>query len=339
MQRSFHDEILKTKVTISIILIVISIVAFFILLTSFSLKAEGTVSKNTAEELQRETVSTENEESAEKKPEPKKVPEKDLFSDIKIQANSAIVWDINKSEVIFERNSSQSLPLASITKLMTVSVALEKVLPSFPISIEPEFLKQYGNSGLYVNEKWNLESLIEVSLITSANDASYAIASVVGSHITGKSYLEGEDFFVSEMNRMAEKLDLSETFFYNSTGLDINSEISGGYSSAQDVVNLTLYTLEKYPGVLFSTRHTTKEKISLSNLQHTLTNTNPAVYDTEGILASKTGYTDLAGGNLMVVVNVDFNYPVIIVVMDSTFEGRFEDVKILIETTKKYLQS
>lgn len=339
MQRTFQEEIFKTKIAVSIILIAICFFAVLILLTSFSLKAKSFVAESISEETPEKIVALDDESNEEKDTKTEKIINKDAFSEINLKASSAIVWDINKKKVIFEKNSNESIPLASITKLMTALVALEKVYPSFAISIDPEFLKQYGNSGLYINEKWSLDSLIEMSLITSANDASFAIASVVGAQITGKSYQEGESFFISEMNRMADKMNLSKTFFYNSTGLDVNSEISGAYSSAQDVVNLTLYLLQNHPGVLFSTRYTSKEGISLSNLKHTLVNTNPTVYNTEGLLASKTGYTDLAGGNLMVVVNIDFNYPVIIVVMDSTFDGRYEDVKLLIETTKNYLQS
>lgn len=336
MQRTFQEEIFKTKLTISITLITICVFAILILLTSFSL---STTTKKTPKELQEKVVTLDDESNKKKDTKPEKIFNREAFSEIDIEASSAIVWDINKNEVIFEKNSNQSMPLASITKLMTALVALEKAYPSFTISIDPEFLKQYGDSGLYINEKWSLDSLIEMSLITSANDASFAIASVVGSQITGKSYQEGESFFISEMNRKADEMNLSKTFFYNSTGLDINSEISGAYSSVQDIANLTLHLLKNHPGVLLSTRYTAKKDLSLSNLQHTLVNTNPSIYNTEGLLASKTGYTDLAGGNLIVVVNVDFNYPVIIVVMNSTFDGRFEDVKLLIETTKNYLQS
>lgn len=339
MQRNFQEEIFRTKLAVSIILIAVCVFVLLILLTSFSLKTKSIAIKNSLAEVQEEVASLEDEANEKKDTRSKKIINKDVFSKINLEATSAMVWDINKKEVIFEKNSNQSMPLASITKLMTALVALEKVYPSFAISIDPEFLNQYGNSGLYINEKWSLDKLIEMSLITSANDASFAIASVVGSQITGKSYQEGESFFISEMNRKAEKMNLSKTFFYNATGLDINNEISGAYSSAKDVVNLTLHLIQNHPGVLLSTRYTTKKSLSLSNLQHTLVNTNPTVFNTEGLLASKTGYTDLAGGNLMVVVNVDFNYPVIIVVMDSTFDGRYEDVKLLIETTKNYLQS
>lgn len=338
MQKFFQNEFFKSKSTINITVMTVCILIVLIFLISSDLKSKNTVTNNSLNEFQKNNVALETKQNEENK----SASEKKInnpFSEINLKAESAIVWDIKKKKIIFEKNSDQSMPLASITKLMTALVALEKVDSSFTLSINPEFLKQYGNSGLHANEKWSLDNLIEMSLITSANDASYAIASVIGSHITGKNYQEGENFFVSEMNRKAEQLNLSRTFFHNSTGLDINSRVSGAYSSAQDVVNLTLHILQNYPGVLFSTRHTTKEDVSLSNINHTLINTNQTVYNTEGLIASKTGYTDLAGGNLMVIVNIDFNYPVIIVVMNSTFNERYEDVELLIETTKNYLQS
>ncbi len=262
----------------------------------------------------------------------------EYFDGLNIEADSVVVLDINKDEVIFERNSTKSRPLASITKVMTMVVALENAEPSSPILIDTySFI--HGSGELLLYDSLTLEDLAKISMITSSNEASYAIASAVGSIMTGLPHEDGERFFVSEMNRKARSLGLGQTFFNNSTGLDVNESTGGGYSSARDVADLMLYALHHHPGTLYYTRHETSEETSLNNFGYRFSNTNPTVSKIDGILASKTGYTRLAGGNLAVVVNADFNYPVIIVVMGSSREGRFEDVGKLLEATKKYLRS
>lgn len=220
---------------------------------------------------------------------------------------------------------------------MTAIVALEKVDPELPVLIERDFLKQYGNSGLFPNEKWFLNDLSKISVLTSANDASYAIAASVGSILTNSTHEEGVDHFISEMNKKAKEIGMEKTYFHNATGLDMEEEDAGAYGSARDMVKMVLYALSDHSDILYATRHKEREMTSLSDLHHNFQNTNPAVSEMNGILASKTGYTDLAGGNLVVVINADLNYPVIIAVMGSTFKGRFEDTKKLITATKDHL--
>ncbi len=336
---------MRIKLAIGVIVISLVFLILLLPLTIFVLQASSSTTAKTEVGDKAEIAHEISEEGPTNTENDLGLTEKDTLHDKKhfdppeIKAHSAIVWDMSKNEAIFEKNGDTPRPLASITKMMTAVVALEKVGSEFPILIEHEFLMQYGSSGLFLHERWPLENLAKMSMMTSANDASYAIAAAVGAHITGRSYKEGEEFFVAEMNRKADVLGLRRTRFLNSTGLDVNEGTSGAYSSPKDVVELTLYTLSNHPELLYSTRHAVREDTSLNNLHHSFTNTNPTVSDTKGILASKTGYTELAGGNLVIVVNIDLNYPVIIVVMGSSFDGRFEDTKKLIEFTRSYLHS
>lgn len=261
------------------------------------------------------------------------------FGDIDIEARSAMVWDVREGRALFEMNVKESLPLASLTKIMTAVVALEEAHPDFQVRISYESLQQHGNSGLFLEERWYLEDLAKMSMMTSANDASHAIASSVGLSINSSSETNAKDAFVSRMNSKCKEIGLLSTFFNNSTGLDINERTAGAYGSASDIVNLTLYTLSEHPSILYSTRYPVMDRVSISDFRHTFVNSNPVISEMEGVLASKTGYTDLAGGNLVIVMNADLNYPVIIVVMGSTFDGRFNDVKVLAEETRKYLYS
>ncbi len=259
------------------------------------------------------------------------------FSQITLSARAAYVWDIKNQVVLFENNADQELPLASLTKVMTAVTALD-LLPDYTIiTINGEDLQEEGDSGLYGNERWRLEDLLDYSLVVSSNDGTRAIAGVAGSIIaTSSSDARKEDEFIKKMNEKAGELGLFHTRFFNANGLDINGEIAGAHGSARDVAVLFEYILKKYPEIIDGTR---KEKISvtsLSNITHEGVNTNTKIADIPGILGSKTGFTDLSGGNLVVAYNPSLNRPIIISVLGSTYDGRFEDVLALIAAVNEY---
>lgn len=263
------------------------------------------------------------------------------YEGIELDAQAVIVWDVANKKALFEKNSNTALPLASLTKVMAGLVASD-IIPSFTtITIEKEFLNEEGDSGLYANERWSFDNLINFSLAVSSNDGMRAIASVAGavlSNTTGASEFDtGRNTFVQKMNEKALKIGLTHTSFENETGLDINEERGGAHGSAQDMVRLFEYTLVNYPDVLEGTRDTSFEISSLSNLNHSATNTNPYVGFIPGIIASKTGYTNLSGGNLVITFNPELQRPIIIAVLGSSYEGRFSDTMNLVNSTMEYL--
>ena len=311
----------------------------YMILKAQSMENEKVIEEENTEEEIMEIPNREKEEEDEEETTEEVTKEEQRFETIKLKARSAMVWDMQEERPIYEKNSGESLPLASITKIMTAIVASEKVQSDMEIMIEPYFLEQHGQSGLLINEAWYLKDLIDIIMLTSANDAAYAIAAIVGSEILGGGPEDRVNFFVSEMNKKAGEIGLSQSFFNNPTGLDVNEMSAGAYGSADDIVKLVSYAFLNHPEIFYPTKKDSVEKTSLSGYSHHFTNTNPSVHNMNGLVASKTGYTDLAGGNLAVVVNVDLNYPVIIVVMGSTFEGRFEDALNLIEATHNHLHT
>ncbi len=326
MQNIFGKKIENIKLIIRIFLILISFLAFSIFIFFIFQTQENIEIKNNEKE---------NKIIEEEKTTEEKVYD---FKTVEIKAKSAIVWDLKKDKALFKKNNNTSLPLASLTKIMTSLVATEEADPYLTVLMKPSFLQQYGDSGLFANEIWYLKDLIDITMLTSANDAAYAIASNIGPQTREKKENETE-FFVSKMNQKARELNLSKTSFQNPTGLDINERSAGAYGSANDMVKLVSYTLKKHPEILLPTRHKEIRKTSLNNNLHNFTNTNSFIYNMNGLIASKTGYTDLAGGNLMVVVNVDLNYPIIIIVMNSGFNSRFEDTEKLIKATHNHLSN
>jgi D-alanyl-D-alanine carboxypeptidase len=92
------------------------------------------------------------------------------------------------------------------------------------------------------------------------------------------------------------------------------------------------YIISNYPDLLESTKNLEKN-ISSKNFVHKAVNTNEIVNKIPNIIASKTGFTDKAGGNLLVVFDAGVNRPISIIVLGSTINGRFEDVLKLASST------
>ena len=242
-----------------------------------------------------------------------------------VEAKSFYVYDILENKTIFSKNEHDILPLASITKLMSGLVALNTMPDTTTITISEEDIALDADNGLsdglLVGEKWKLKDLLDLSLVMSSNGGMHAIAAALNNYesINNKNT-------VDLMNEKAKSLDLNDTIFANETGLDIDNNMSGAYSSAYDVSQLLSYIIKDDPDLISSTNKQNETFISESNIKHTVSNTNICMNQISGLIASKTGSTDLAGGNLTIVFDAGPMHPVAIVVLGSTTEGRFSDV-------------
>ena len=249
----------------------------------------------------------------------------DPFITVSIQAKAAYVWDVRNQKVLFAKNADDILPLASITKIMTADVASELLAPTSTISINQDALLQDGDNGLLLNERWTFRNLLDFTLAVSSNDGAFAIASAASPDFVGK------------MNEKAQALGLTSMHFYNPTGLDESLSQSGAYSSATDLAKLFVYTLQNHPEIFNATRYARFTTSSIDGFNHTAINTDEEINNIPGIIGSKTGYTDLAGGNLAVVYDASINYPIVVVVLGSTYDGRFSDVTTLIQASNQVL--
>ncbi len=260
------------------------------------------------------------------------------FPNVAITAKSAVVWDIKEQRAIYEYNPDLVLPLASLAKIM-MAVTANELAPNYTvIPIQKEFLAEEGDSGLVVNEKWRLKDLLDLSLMMSSNDGSRAIASVIGAISSGaENYDAGRKEFISRMNEGAKKIGMLNTTFLNDNGLDKSEYYGGAYGTAKDMARLFEYVLQTQPEIIDATKNGKIEIFSLNNVAHKVTNTNTSVESIPGIIASKTGFTNLAGGNLVVAFDPDLGRPFIISVLGSTVDGRFSDVEVLVNASRAYL--
>ncbi|MEK9185388.1 MAG: hypothetical protein AAB863_01300, partial [Patescibacteria group bacterium] len=311
------------------ILCVISILAYWIMLTGFNLLEQKKIVKK----------------------EPKPVP----FDLVNIEAKSAFVWDMVAQSPLYQKNADISLPLASLAKVMTALTARTMASELRAVTIKLDDLSPEGDSKLKVASNWKMGDLIDYVLLVSSNDGAHALAaSVITSNISnlqGTSTEATEDEFIREMNTLAKKIGLTNSYFKNEHGLDAPPAQAGGesqgglptragaYGSARDMALLFEYAIKNYPHLLEATRYQNLVLSDLDGGNYLAENTNEIINLIPSPIASKTGSTDLAGGNLVVAFDAGLGHPIVISILGSTEEGRFEDMLTLVNTTIKYLQN
>lgn len=254
------------------------------------------------------------------------------FVNIQLEGKAAYVYDVTTSNTLFEFNANDVLPLASLTKLMTAVIASEILPTGTVVTINKSDIESEGDSGLFMHERFKLSDIIGFTLMTSSNDGASALAASAGSlgqNAYGEPASESKQKFINEMNRKSQELGLRGTHFYNESGLDVDNEISGGYGTARDIAFLMAYVVKVAHKNIESTTLTRSTVTSLDNIRHQATNTNEEINTIPGIIASKTGYTNLAGGNLAIAFDAGLSRPVVVVVLGSTREGRFKDAEAL----------
>lgn len=199
-----------------------------------------------------------------------------------LSASCAILVDGSTGRVLYEKNPDEKRPIASITKLMTALVAVRST-PD--LKQEVEVKREYtldGGSSMYLKpgEKVTLETLLYGLLLVSGNDAALAIADFCGG---------GLDTFVGWMNDWAAELGMENTHFSNPSGLPDDSH----YSTAADMAKLARVVMEdEMLAKIVSTR-------SITIGGHSFTNHNKLLWQYEGCVGMKTGYTDAAGRTLV----------------------------------------
>lgn len=262
------------------------------------------------------------------------IPEEKPELNLNLSASGVYVERLNTGEIIYKKNENTPLPLASISKVMTALVAYDILTKNENISnsnliISEQDLLTEGEYNLNLGEGFSLQDLIDLTLIKSANDGAAALASASAKY-SGTS----KSSFIQEMNNYADKIGMKNTFFKNETGLDISINEASSAGTASDVAKLFKYVLKNHPDIFEATKKTSTSVTSSFGLVHRFDNTNDIVNELDNLLASKTGYTDLAGGNLGVIVDMGLNDPYIIIVLGSTKEKRFSDVLEIINQIK-----
>lgn len=252
-------------------------------------------------------------------------PERDPYAAVVLEAEAAIVYDLATGEVLYEKNAQAQLPLASLTKLLTVYAGASALGAGSVVNVSDAALLPEGDSGFHPGQAFAFSELAKAALVASSNDAAEAIAENARDRraVSTDSLLAGA----------ASAAGLSATYALNGTGLDENEAISGGYGSAEDVAVLAGALLERARPIAEATTQPSVTVTSMAGETYLFKNTNPFAASFPGLRLSKTGYTDLAGGNLAVIFDASVNHPIAVVVLGSSREGRFSDVDALVRAT------
>ena len=202
-----------------------------------------------------------------------------------LNCRAAILIEQGSGRVLYEKNADERVPIASITKVMTLLLAFEAVhdgrlTMETPVPVS-EHAYHMGGSQIWLEpgEHFTLDEMIKAICVSSANDAAVAVAELVGG---------SEPAFVEQMNARAASLGMEQTSFRNACGLDAE----GHLSTARDVAAMSRTILNTCPEVLHYTGIWTD---TLRGGATQLINTNKLLRRYEGITGLKTGTTGGAG--------------------------------------------
>ena len=225
-----------------------------------------------------------------------------------ISGPTVLVYDVDADRMLIQNNATVSRAPASLAKLMTALLILEKGGLEQRVAVDMDDLVGGSTMALESGEVLTAEDLLWGLLVASGNDAAMTLAR----HHSGQVHL-----FVQRMNLRAQELGLAQTNFVNPHGLDADGQVS----SAQDVLTLTKI-LWDYP--LFRQIVGTA---SISVAGHSLVSTNQLLDNYPGVNGVKTGTTTSAGENLIVGVNRG-SHQLFVVILGS--QDRYFDARALI---------
>ncbi len=205
-------------------------------------------------------------------------------ADFDVPCKAAFLIEEQSGQVLYEKYPDEQLPMASITKVMTMLLVIEaveagKITMNDTVPIT-EHAFSMGGSQIWLEpgEIFTVHELLKSVAVSSANDSAVALAEYVGG---------SEENFCTMMNARAKELGMTNTNFVNACGLDA----PGHYSTARDI-SIMAKELMKHP-VIFE--YTTIWNDYLRNGETQLTNTNKLLRSYNGITGLKTGTTSGAG--------------------------------------------
>lgn len=232
-----------------------------------------------------------------------------------ITAKNAILYNINDNEILYEKSADEKVSIASLTKIMTSIVAIEKIedLNAYITITNKDFegTNGYSKAGFKVNDKVTYLDLLYGIILPSGADAVNAIVN--------NTY--GYDEFISKMNELAKKLNLTNTSFSNPIGKDSTTN----YSTASNLSKLLTYALKNKT---FKKIFTTKKYITTNNIELTSTvlrYANDSI-DVTSIAGAKSGFTKEAGRCLASLYYKD-NPSLIFIAINSSQETSSSAIK------------
>lgn len=245
-----------------------------------------------------------------------------------IEAKSAFLMEVkdDSEKILFQKNSENRLPIASLTKIMTAIIVIENIPLEKTVKISKEAINQEGEAGkLVMDEEISVKNLLYAMLLESSNDAAFALASGFG-----------WDNFINLMNEKTKTLQLKNTNFASPMGFDSPDNFSTSYDLAR-LINYSLKNQFLWQILKTSSFETTDVS---GKFLHRWENTNKLLNLLSNIVGGKTGFTNVAGGCIALVIeNLKNNSKIISVLLGAPDENkRFEETEKLINWAFKAYQ-
>lgn len=237
-----------------------------------------------------------------------------------IQAKSALLM-ASDGTVLFEQNADESLPPASVTKIMTMLLTMEAI-DEERVSLDDKITASahasaMGGTQIYLKEgeQMPLRDMLKAIVVGSANDAAVAVAE----HLGGS-----EDAFVQQMNERAKQLGCTGTTFVNPNGLDTDGEETK--TTAHDIARMS-QELMRHPAIF---EYTTIWMDSVRDGTFQLANTNKLLRQYDGLTGLKTGYTSTAGFCMSATAEREGMSLIAVVMAEPNKEARNADVTAML---------
>lgn len=242
------------------------------------------------------------------------------LADTEVKAPSAVLMEAQTGKLLYEKNSHEKRPCASITKVMTLLLVME-ALDSGKIKLTDtvtasDHAASMGGSDIWLKpgESMSVDDMLKATVIASANDAAVALAEFVAG---------SEEGFLQQMNQKANELGMKETTFKNCNGLDEDDHVTSAYDVA--VMSRELIKHKK----IFDYTKTWIDYLRDGKTQ--LVNTNKLLKTYNGITGLKTGTTGKAGSCITATAQRDGVQLIAVVLGSSSTADRFSTAKTLLD--------
>ena len=242
---------------------------------------------------------------------------------MELSSKSAILMDVGSGQILFEKNSHEKLPPASVTKVMTMLLAVE-ALDSGKIKLNDqvqisERASEMGGSQIFLEpgETQKVDDLLKGIAVASANDACVAMAEFIGG---------SEEEFVNMMNKKAKELGMKDTHFSNTNGLPIDNH----YTSAHDIALMSKELLKHDKITKYLTTWMDKIVVGKKQVPIGLANTNKMIKHYQGATGVKTGFTQEAKYCLSASAKRGDTHLVAATLGAPTTQERFKDATSLL---------
>lgn len=243
------------------------------------------------------------------------------FAQPELVTPSAILMEAQTGKVLYEKQPDIPLPMASITKLMTLYIAMEEMekgtLSKEDLVVGSKAAKEVGGSTIFleIGEKMTVDDIIKGICVNSGNDAAVALAEKIAG---------SESEFAVRMNEKAQELGMTNTNYVNASGMDVE----GHHSSARDIAILSRAILNRFPQLL---EYTGIWSDTLRGGRTMLANTNRLLKSYQYTTGLKTGTTDNAGYCISATANKDGMQLIAVIMNAPDANTRFEEAQELLE--------